>query len=216
MKHFLFAAFCLLGIGIMQSCSSEENQMVPVLNEEEFASQIKFITYPSVITTRNNPTIPPNPNRGTGIISARIARKSKGCNSGFGLCDFKLFPKKKSTTTRAFTIVPTEDTSVEEYFEIEYDNITNVFYTNMLLAEPVPNEFDDNIFPLSIDEDLYWINDEMALNEIENFIGESIDSETFDNGLLSAKVYKIAAGEISYNASLGLYGGYQVILIPNP
>lgn len=214
MKCFFISALCLLGMGVMQSCSSEENQMTSILSEDDFVSQVEFLTWPSSAFTKGNPTIEPNPDRGTGIISARIARKSRGCNSGFGLCDFKLFPKKKKTSVDTGVLTSTRSINEENYFEVEYDSLKNVFYANMLLATPLPEKVGGNVFPLKIDEDLYWVNDEEALKEMEDFLGGSVDEGDFQNGLLSAQAYKISAGEIPYNASLGLYGGYRVVLEP--
>lgn len=77
----------------------------------------------------------------------------------------------------------------------------------------MPGDTDPNTVSLKIDEDLYWVNDSEALEEIENFMGSNVNDDIFEEGLLSAKSYKIAAGEIPYNSSLGLYGGYKIKLI---
>ena len=85
MKMKLFVALCSLGMGMLVACSSEENQLVQnpsELLEDDFVSQVEFSNLLSV-TTRTNPTMPPN-KKTKGLISARIARKSKGCNPRFG------------------------------------------------------------------------------------------------------------------------------------
>lgn len=94
MKVKSFLALCLFGMGILVACSSEENQLVQnpsEMSEDDFVSQVKFSGLLSTVKTRTNPTMPPN-KKTKGVLRARIARTSRGCNSGFGLCDFKLFP----------------------------------------------------------------------------------------------------------------------------
>lgn len=213
MRHFFMVVICLLGTGTLQSCSSEEEQMASKFDEDEFVSQIEFITWPSSAMTKGNPTIePPKDGDGQGIISARIARKKKNCNSGFGLCDFKLFPKKKKTSTNT-DIITTRSENSNKYFEIKYDSITDTYYVNMLLANQLAPNIDCGMVSLKIDEDLYWINDEETQKEIKEFMGDSTSNDYFEKGLFDAKSYKIAAGEIPYNEALGLYGGYQIKLI---
>lgn len=45
MKHYLFPVISLSIIGVLQSCSMEEQQY-SVFNEDELASQIEFVTWP--------------------------------------------------------------------------------------------------------------------------------------------------------------------------
>lgn len=213
MKHLFIGVLYVLGISIVQACSSKEEDMALDFNEEKFVSQIEFATWPSSTRADGNPTIqPPKDGEGTSIIKVRIARKKKNCNSGFGLCDFKLFPKKKKDSASSDLAVTRVECNNEKYFEIQFDSVTNTYYVNMLLAKVAPNT-DYNLPSLKIEEDLYWINDEETQKEIRDFMGEDIEKNIINNDLLSAKSYKIATGEIPFNGSLGLYGGYQIRLI---
>lgn len=65
MKRKLFVALCSIGMGMLVACSSEENQLPQnpsELSEDDFVSQVEFSDLLSV-TTRTNPTMPPNKKR---------------------------------------------------------------------------------------------------------------------------------------------------------
>lgn len=212
MKTKLLVALCSLVMGILMSCSSEENQLVKnpsELTEDDFASQVKFAGLSSA-TTRTNPTMPPN-KKTKGIISAKIARKSRGCNSGFGLCDFKLFPKSSSVAVLEHALAPDEF-----LFEVVLDENSNTYEANMLLAKPLPEGVSTEVSSLKIDEDIYWIKDNTTMAEINEVIAVSSSTEAIavecNTELFATEVYKVDAGTIEYNPTLGVNGGYQVKL----
>lgn len=213
MKTKLLIALCSLGIVLLTTCSSEEKNQLPKnsseMSEDEFVSLLKFNDLSSIVT-RGNPTIPPG-NKTKGILSARIARKSKNCTKGFGLCDFKLFPKSTSITEIERTISP------DEYlFEITLDE-DSIYEVKLLLAQPLPENISPELASLKIDDDIYWIKDETTMAEINKIITESTNSNVLtiesQTGLFSATAYKIEAEVIKYNPNLGENGGYSVKLI---
>lgn len=209
MKLKSFIVLSLLGIGVLTySCSSEENQTMQEQqknDEDVFVENVKFLSLASPTTRmRNNPTIPPGGKR-TGLIRIRIARASRGCNGGFGLCDFKLFPKSSET-------IVSETLKTDEYlFEVILDETSDTYYTTMLLAEPV-----EKAIPLKVDDDIYWINDEETKMELNEIIASALTPEMLEaecaNELFVADYCKVAANEIQYNETLGDNGGYQLVI----
>ncbi|MGI6815995.1 hypothetical protein ACMYZ8_12680, partial [Bacteroides sp. KG156] len=140
-------------MGVWATCSSDGNQLIlnqPELTEDEFVSQVEFNDLLTVVATRANPTMPPN-KKTKGIISARLARKSRGCNSGFGLCDFKLFPKSSAVSALKQTIALDE-----KLFEVVLDEESHTYEANLLLAKPLPEGVSADLSSLKIDEDIYW------------------------------------------------------------
>lgn len=199
-------------MGVLMSCFPEENQLVKnpsELTEDDFASQVEFAGLSSVIT-RTNPTMPPY-KKTKGILSARIARKSRGCNNGFGLCDFKLFPKSSSIAVLEHTLA-----SDEYLFEVVLDENSNTYEANMTLAKPLPEGVSTDVSSLRIDEDIYWIKDNTTMAEINEVIAVSSTPEAIavecNAELFATEVYKVDAGTIKYNPTLGVNGGYQVKL----
>lgn len=209
MKAKSFIILSLLGMGMfVYSCSSEENSTVQEQqknDEDVFATQVKFLSLSSPSTRmRNNPTIPPGGKR-TGIIRVRIARASRGCNGGFGLCDFKLFPKSSVS-------IVTESLKADEYlFEVVLDEASDTYYTTMLLAEPV-----EEAIPLKVDDDMYWINDEEAKMELNEIITSALNKDVLEaestDGLFAVDYCKVVANEIQYDETLGDNGGYQLVI----
>ena len=207
MKMKLFVALCSLGMGMLVACSSEENQLVQnpsELLEDDFVSQVEF-------TTRTNPTMPPN-KKTKGLISARIARKSKGCNRGFGLCDFKLFPKSSSVAALEQAVAP------DEYlFEVVLDESTNTYEANMLLAKPLPEGTTVEMSSLKIDDDIYWVKDDVTMAEVNEVVVASPNSEALATEcqveLFATETYKVEAGPILYDSALGDNGGYRIKLL---
>lgn len=213
MKRKLLIALCSVGMGMLAACSSEESQLVQKsseLLEDEFVSQVKFDDLLSP-TTRSNPTIPPS-TKTKGILRARIARKSRGCNHGFGLCDFKLFPKSSSVVALEQAVAP------DEYlFEVVLDESSNTYEANLLLAKPLPVGTSVEMSSLKIDDDIYWVKDEVTMAEVNEVIVASPNSEALvtecQSELFAAEAYKIKAEAIEYNSTLGENGGYQVKLV---
>lgn len=213
MKIKLFVALCSLGMGMLMACSSEENQLTqkfPELSEDDFVSQVEFRNLLSV-TTRTNPTMPPSL-KTRALISARIARKSKECKSGFGLCDFKLFPKSSSVV--ALNQVVDSD---EYLFEVVLDENSNVYEADLLLARPLPEGTTAELSSLKIDDDIYWIKDDVTMAEVNEVVAASPDSEALiaecQTGLFASKAYKVEVGPVEYNSALGENGGYQIKLL---
>lgn len=212
MKTKLLVALYSLAMGLLISCSSEESQLVKnpsELTEDDFASQVEFASLSSA-TTRTNPTMPPY-KKTKALISARIARKSRGCNSGFGLCDFKLFPKSSSFAAIEHSLAPDDF-----LFEVVLDEKSNTYEVNMPLAKPLPGGVSTEVSSLKIDEDIYWIKDNTTMAEINEVIAVSPTPEVTaiecNTELFATEVYKIDAGTIEYNPTLGVNGGYQVKL----
>lgn len=216
MKTKLILVAFLLGIGILASCSLEESSFVQnetEFSEDDFVSHVEFYDLLSVVKTRTNPTMPPNA-KTKGLLRARIARKSRGCNSGFGLCDFKLLPKSTSM------IALEQTTASDEYvFEVVLDESSNSYKANLLLAHPLPEGFAEEVSSLKIDDDIYWIKDEETMTEINEIMAISSNSEVLydecQTELFSADVYAVSAENVLYDSTLGEYGGYQIELVDN-
>lgn len=212
MKNFIISVLCLAGIGIMSSCSTDEKiiENKKVLTEEEFVSLLKFKTLTPSAASRSNPTIPPK-TKSKGILKAKIARKSKGCNSGFGLCDFKLFPSSSSIELLSCSLEENE-----YLLEVDFNEESNAYYISLLLDQPLPEGATDDIASLKIEEDIYWLNDEDAIEELEVALNESSNKEkpSEDNeSLLKSNEYiKIDADTLILDPNLGSYGGYQIEL----
>lgn len=213
MKRKLFVALCSIGMGMLVACSSEENQLPQnpsELSEDDFVSQVEFSDLLSV-TTRTNPTMPPN-KKTKGLLSARIARKSKGCNHGFGLCDFKLFPKSCTVAVLEQAVAP------DEYlFEVVLDESTNTYEAKVLLAKPLPEGASAELSSLKIDEDIYWVKDDVTMAEINEVVVASPNSEALATEcqveLFATEAYKVEAGPILYDSALGGNGGYRIKLL---
>lgn len=95
MKTKLLIALCSLGIVLLTTCSSEEKNQLPKnsseMSEDEFVSLLKFNDLSSIVT-RGNPTIPPG-NKTKGILSARIARKTRIATKDSDYVILNYFPK---------------------------------------------------------------------------------------------------------------------------
>ena len=214
MKTLIISILCFVGISMIHSCSSDEKflKTKTALTEDEFVSLLKFKTIQHS-NSRSNPTIPPT-KKTKGILKARIARKSKNCNSGFGLCDFKLFAANSSIEVLSNLL---EDN--EYLLEVELDELTNNYYVLLLLDQPLPESATEDIASLKIEEDIYWLRDEdsikdfnIALNEADNKEKPKEDNESL---LLSNEYIKIDEDTLILDPNLGAYGGYQIGLTTN-
>lgn len=211
MKTKLIISF-LIGIVTLAfaSCSLDENlSSQKEFNEDEFASTVKFLPISEIYT--RSPTIPPN-KKTTGIIKARIARASRGCNRGFGLCDFKLFPKNSEIYLEQSL------EANEALFEVRQDEITGEYIADMLLANPLPDNVSSDLIPIRIDNNLFWINDQETKAELNEVINMAYDKQAMiedcNTGLFAKEAYEILNGEIKFDTSLGINGGYEVKLAP--
>lgn len=214
MKTQLLVVLCSLGMGVWATCSSDGNQLIqnqPELTEDEFVSQVEFNDLLTVVATRANPTMPPN-KKTKGIISARLARKSRGCNSGFGLCDFKLFPKSSAVSALKQTIALDE-----KLFEVVLDEESHTYEANLLLAKPLPEGVSADLSSLKIDEDIYWVKDEVTMAKVNEVVIASPNSEIIaaecQSELFETSVYKVEAKPIKYDPDLGENGGYKIQLL---
>lgn len=215
MRVFVFSVLCLLGISVMTSCSADEklNEKRKVLTEEEFVSQLKFVTLTSTPTSRaieGNPTISPK-TKTVGIFSAKIARKSKDCKRGFGLCNFKLF----STNTSIAAL----EASLEEneyLLEVYYDDESSNYYVELLLDQPLPEGATEEMSSLKIEEDIYWLKDEDSISDLNTALNSSTeeddDSEEDNHPSISEGLVKVDSDTLILNPGLGVNGGYQITL----
>lgn len=210
MKKILsLASVFLITIGtLFSSCENETKTFTysSEQSEDNFMKQVKFVKI-SETSTRSNPTIPPN-KKTVGIIRARIARKSKGCNSGFGLCDFKLFPKNSELAILENSL----ENDHAFLFEVEQGDSLNLYKTNILLASPLPQGFSEVTTSLKIEDAIYWIKDEMSINETKemSLIDETEFEKECQTGLFSSNYCCINPTIVKYDPTLGEHGGYQI------
>lgn len=202
----------VITIGAFFSSCINENEAEPFASskhsEDNFMSQIKFIDISKKGTrAKNNPTISPK-KKTVGILRARIARKSKGCNSGFGLCDFKLFPKSSN-------LVLLESSLEKDHaflFEVEQGDSLNQYEANMLLASPLPQGFSEATTSLKIEDTIYWIKDEISINEIKevSLVDDTVCKQECQTGIFATSFCSVSPTKVKYDPSLGEHGGYQI------
>lgn len=151
-----------------------------------------------------------------GILSVRIATKKSGCKTGFGLCDFKWFPKDpKQPTFDPWT--PRDTTNVPNRPLTRFAN-TNAwkgsngsYYTLLLLDKPLPAGLSHKDAYLEIDEDLFWVNDSVTVSEIP-LVGTGEAFNVFKNEVLSHEYFMINKGNIEFDPSIGKYGGFIITI----
>lgn len=120
---------------------------------------------------------------------------------GVGICDFKLFPRETHFIELVESLQDNEYIA-RGYYDAQDDKV----YAELLLDKPAP----DYVYPLLVEEDLYWVKDEIALEEIHQYTGEDYDISK--DKLLDNDYYQIKADSIAFDSSLGENGGYQIVL----
>lgn len=199
-----FAA--VMGVSLL-SCSSDDslaNQEQKRMTEDEFAKNVSFVKTPLAMTMAYSKTVTsvdkPVLDSDIVILRLTIGRKSRGCR-GFGICDFKLFPRETHFIELVESLQDNEYIA-RGYYDAQDDKV----YAELLLDKPAP----DYVYPLLVEEDLYWVKDEIALEEIHQYTGEDYDISK--DKLLDNDYYQIKADSIAFDSSLGENGGYQIVL----
>lgn len=104
----------------------------------------------------------------------------------------------------------------ECFFEVVLDESTNTYEAIMLLDKPLPEGISADLSSLKIDEDIYWIKDEVTMEEINEIVVSSNSAVLKDEcqtEFFVTDVYKIPSGTIKYDPVIGENGGYQVKLV---
>ncbi|GEM_PF-2546644 len=114
---------------------------------------------------------------------------------------FKLFPRETHFIELVESLQDNEYIA-RGYYDAQDDKV----YAELLLDKPAP----DYVYPLLVEEDLYWVKDEIALEEIHQYTGEDYDISK--DKLLDNDYYQIKADSIAFDSSLGENGGYQIVL----
>lgn len=104
---------CALAVmALVVGCQSEEQVSENSVKEEvredgfdeiAFMNKVKFKSLVDEHPDKRAPSATVNPKdlKFLNLVSVKLARKKLDCKSGFGLCDFKFFPKKQKISTFA-------------------------------------------------------------------------------------------------------------------
>ena len=101
MRTSNFFMGCALAVmALVVGCQSEEqvseNSVKEEVREDGFMNKVKFKSLVDEHPDKRAPSATVNPKdlKFLNLVSVKLARKKLDCKSGFGLCDFKFFPKK--------------------------------------------------------------------------------------------------------------------------
>lgn len=181
----LFALFPL----IMGSCQQDETAVAyNDLNSDAAVHALRFETVGGILekeskSTRSNLTessndidVAENP---LIICEFGIGRPKHQCR-GFGICEFKLFPKQNITKA--------EYDKFTQYGGVVETDINGQKYLKVLVSEDVDENLKPSLPALKIDDDF-----------------GSTDMNDVDDGL-----YTLKRGDYNFDASLGEHGGYKI------
>lgn len=108
MRTSNFFMGCALAVmALVVGCQSEEQVSENSVKEEvredgfdeiAFMNKVKFKSLVDEHPDKRAPSATVNPKdlKFLNLVSVKLARKKLDCKSGFGLCDFKFFPKNSS------------------------------------------------------------------------------------------------------------------------
>ncbi len=195
MKKLLF--FMMATTLFFTACQQEETMSTPQ-DVEDAACKIGFIPFDSMINNElvngtraeqhigNQPEPIKTDKNGAALFRARIARASTGCKTGFGLCDIIILgiPIGPQTPYELKNDGVSYISSL-----LKYDEKSNQYYTDLLLAKAPASEGIETMPPFMVDE------------EIETIY---TDGDTIRMVL--------PKGANVYNKDLGENGGYRLYL----
>lgn len=161
----------LLLMGFSISC--EKNEETKNIDEDMIASKLTFVDINTRLASFGD-------KKPVVIVEwNEWGRKKKKCR-GWGLCNAVWFPppQEKSVSTN-----PDGGASI-----LEYDDIQDKYYVDILLAAPVPND-------ITLEDIILRIDEEIELVDIQTLVSRDL---TFP------------VGSYSLDTSLGNYGGYRI------
>lgn len=191
--------FCFLSMGLaflsLVSCQQEDvttNRMY----SDDFMAKLKFNTINLSMTrasgrdghvlTKDDKDPVKNEDVNIGIFSVRIARASKDCASGFGLCDFKWFPGNPNS--EVIQLIDS-DSLYKNSFRIQRDTEGNKFVDLELLERPKGLDV-CKLQPVVVEDQL----------------------ESFSTINGKEEKMTVQKGVYSFDSSIGKFGGYRVPL----
>jgi lipoprotein len=202
MKKVFLATF----IPLLLSCQQDQMREISATDADIVARSMKFMTLSQSIgkfkktqqeTRVNNPDdrtddqVDNSDNDGhmgedftIGIFGWDWGRPKKNC-TGFGICDFTWFPALKKEHDIHISL-PADDTNASLLMQTSEGQT----YTDLLLAEPMKDEYKEEIPPLPVEKSILY--------------SASVNGKKVS--------YKLKKGEYHFNPELGEHGGYRILL----
>lgn len=224
MRTSNFFMGCALAVmALVVGCQSEEQVSENSVKEEvredgfdeiAFMNKVKFKSLVDEHPNKRAPSATVNPKdlKFLNLVSVKLARKKLDCKSGFGLCDFKFFPKNTTVKVAEKAIFPGE-----YLVELKEDTLNSRYYMELLLDEEFPYGFDKNDACLIVDDDLYWVNDPVTVQDMEDLLNSDKMYEEMNRRIeYLFETGQIGAGNIPFIDSLGQHGGYVIEVVGKP
>lgn len=183
-RFFIFLALFPL---IMGSCQQEETA-IAYGDSDAAVRSLRFETVGDIIeraskSTRSNPTTSSNDidvaEDPLIICEFEIGRPKRRC-TGFGICEFKLFPKQNVIAGKYDDLI--------QYGGVVETDVNGQKYLKVLVSEDVSEYQRQSLPTLKIDDNL-----------------ENTDINDVEDGS-----YTLKKGNYNFDASLGEHGGYKI------
>lgn len=105
----------------------------------------------------------------------------------------------------------------EYLVELKEDTLNSRYYMELLLDEEFPDGFDKNDACLIVDDDLYWVNDPVTVQDMEDLLNSDKMYEEMNRRIeYLFETGQIGAGNIPFIDSLGQHGGYVIEVVGKP
>lgn len=183
-------------------------------DELAFMEKVKFKSLVDELPDKKAPSATVNPKdlKFLNLVSVKLARKKLDCNRGFGLCDFKFLPKNISVSVAKQAVF-----DGEYLVELKTDTLNSRYYIELLLDEEFPEGFDKNDACLMIDDDLYWINDSVTIEDMNDWLNSDEMYAEMERRIdYLFETGQIARGVVPFVDSLGQHGGYIIDVVGVP